>query len=518
MPTMDAMDAPIRRSSVAAAILGIAALLAGPRSAGADDGDAAPPAPPAAPAPWVRPYRGVFVPAPSTSETLTGKLRARHCEPWTHVFDVPEDAVALEVTLENDGGNVDLDLGFGDKEPDEWTVSEDGNEFTEHAAIARASESDWKTGPLFVRVDACGNDAKTDADEISFKLTLKLLRLPKPATLAVGTIAEGATAPESAHRAEFVVEVPAGAGSVRFDLVDAERDLDLYVARGKPAPESDDADVVSKSYRIRETLIVGGPGMELNEGDKLFVSVIDAAEYDMPVRFRLAATAGTGPPSDLPAIPKLPLPSTPRERAFASVVEVIAAGSSGTGTLVSENGLVLTAHHIVDDGQKAGDVTIAFDFDPTDETQDLFLARTVKEDKELDLALLRIVSDVWGRPLPKDYRFPHIRPAAEAALHLAEEVYTVGFGDTGGNGSRNPVTVSRGIVAGFEREKAGLRVKTDAQIVSGTSGGAVLDAWFGFVGVPLFSISGSSGKTRLGYFMPLAELPAEWRKAIDGGK
>ncbi len=505
----------------------------------ADDSGGAPPAPapagPGATSPPVaashrrtespfpaEPYRGVVVPAPSTSVTVRGEVQGRDGDPWTHVFDVPEDVIALEATLETDRGDADLYLAFGEEEPqdDEWTFFGEEGAYREHVRITRSSESDWEPGPLFASVEPGDqNDGLTEASKIAFRLTLTLLRRAPAVPLTLGRMVEAATGPESAHRVDFVLDVPRNVPVVRLDLIDAERDLDVLVATDAHPIDDDEAAWYTTSMRTRETLVVGvrdgaKGGTKLGAPTKLFVSVVDSSEYDSPVRFRLAATPGAGPPSSLPALPRLVVPTDPQDLALASVVEVVFGRSSGSGTIVSAEGLVLTARHVIDDGAKCGEVVVALDLDETRGAEDLFLARCVKEDEDLDLALLRIVSDVWGRPLPEGYRFPFCRPAERGPLRLGEEVFTVGFGETGGSGSRTPVMLSRGVLSGFEREKAGLRAKTDALIVGGSSGGAVFDRDFAFIGVPLFTISGEGGATRLGYFMPLAELAEDWREAI----
>jgi serine protease Do len=227
------------------------------------------------------------------------------------------------------------------------------------------------------------------------------------------------------------------------------------------------------------------------------------------------ASIGVDPPAEALELPALLQPSEPRARAVAAVVEVVVGEGSGSGTIVSADGFVLTALHVV--GERAGgdaEVVIAVNLDPTNITRDLVRARVVRSDEGLDIALLRIVSGLYGQPLPKGYRFPACPVAFDGPPRLGDELVTIGFPEPGGTGTRAPVMFSRGVVSGFERERTGLRIKTDAFVASGSSGGAALDANYRLVGVPVFTMSDSERTALLGFLVPVTELPLEWRTII----
>ncbi len=140
--------------------------------------------------------------------------------------------------------------------------------------------------------------------------------------------------------------------------------------------------------------------------------------------------------------------------------------------------------------------------------------------RELDLAL-RIVGTLDGRPLPAGLRFP-IAPLAPEwsaastgpALARGEPLYGVGFPMTGGSGSLVTVTLTRGIFSWFARERECLLFKTDAGIHSGISGGAVLNGAGQMVGIPCSSLSAANQVGGLGFVLPLALLPKEWRALL----
>jgi S1-C subfamily serine protease len=176
---------------------------------------------------------------------------------------------------------------------------------------------------------------------------------------------------------------------------------------------------------------------------------------------------------------------------------------------------VLTARHVVGDHTGAsGDIAVAIDLDPTRITRDLFHAQVVASDEALDLALLQITSGLYGQALPAGYRFPACPVAFGSPLRLGDALYTVGFAEPGGTGTRSPVLFSQGVVAGFERAPSGTRVKTDAFVASGSSGGAALDASYRLAGVPVFIMNETEGSAEMGFLVAVDDLPAAWQRRI----
>ena len=164
---------------------------------------------------------------------------------------------------------------------------------------------------------------------------------------------------------------------------------------------------------------------------------------------------------------------------------------------------------------ESGDIAVAMNLDPTGMTSDLFRAAVVASDPGLDLALLHVTSGLYGQPIPKGYRFPACPVSFDGLPKLGDELVTIGFPEPGGTGTRSPVMYSRGVVSGFEREKSGLRLKTDAFVASGSSGGAVLDDRFRLVGVPVFTVADSYDTAILGFLVPVMELPKAWQELIS---
>jgi S1-C subfamily serine protease len=342
------------------------------------------------------------------------------------------------------------------------------------------------------------------------------VRLAPPRDAEPGAGIDASTSPAAGHRCDFVVSVPAGAKALRIDLVEAARDLDLLASAEGPPLDADAAEWSADSMLARESLVVADHDDEVPAGGKLWFAVVDPSLYDAPVPFRVVVTAGAEPPAEALVLPALPDPSDPRDRAVAAVVEILVDDGSGSGTIVSKDGHILTARHVVGDRTGAsGDVFVAMDLDTMSMTRDLFRAEVVHSDEKLDVALLAITSGLYGQPLPKDYKFPACPVAFDGMPRLGDELVTIGFPEPAGMGTRAPVMFSKGVVSGFEREHSGVRIKTDAFVASGSSGGAALDAKYRLVGVPVFTMSDSDRTSLLGFLVPVTELPKEWRSLIE---
>lgn len=487
-----------------------------------------PPAPSAAPDPGTAPEaRTAAAKAPERpaaaeiGASVRGEVADSRRAGKLYVFLVPKDAAQVDVTLRGDEGGVRFRAACGAEPPERdadwiWRSNEEGD--AEKLSLARHADHDLRPGPLFVEVRPAEPSGTGEGKEpLRFALRVEATPLAAPRTISAGQAADAETSPRSGHRADFVVDLPEGADCARIDVVEADRDLDLLASATGPAIDDDAAEWTATSMLARESLVLGADSEpRLAPGAKLRFAVIDPSLYDAPVRFRVVVTLGAEPPAEVLALPQVPLPADPRERAIAAVVEVVVGDGSGSGTIVTEGGLVLTARHVVGESRGGGDdpITVALDLDPTRITRELFRAKLVREDAGLDLALLEITSGHYGQPLPAGYRFPACPVAFDGTPRLGDPLVTIGFPEPGGTGSRSPVLFSKGVVSGFEREKSGLRIKTDAFVASGSSGGAALDERYRLVGVPVFTITETEGTAQMGFLVPVTELPRAWRELM----
>lgn len=461
--------------------------------------------------------------APTPAESgkeIHGDVPAARGSARLYTLVVPDDAVQVDVAVTSPDGEVGLRAVSGEATPardDDWTWTAGPEGTRAELALTRHAESALNPGALLVEVRSLAAAGRRGARRlVPFTLRVDVTRLQAPRAVAAGAGVDEATSPGAGHRRDFVLDIPAGVTALRIDLVDAGRDLDLAASSLGPPLGTDDAQWEAATTVARESLIIDrGSQPPLAATGRLWFAVLDPSLYDAPVKFRAVVSSGVAPPAEALALPELPRPADPRELALAAAVEIVGGDGSGSGTIVSSDGLVLTASHVVGDRAQAdAEVVIGMNLDATSITRDLFRARLVRSDERLDVALLRITSGLYGQPLPPGYRFPACPVAPDGVPRLGDELVTIGFPEAGGTGTRAPVMLSRGVVSGFERERGGLRIKTDAFVASGSSGGAALDARYRLVGVPVFTMSDSDRAALLGFLVPVTELPREWRALI----
>ncbi len=170
--------------------------------------------------------------------------------------------------------------------------------------------------------------------------------------------------------------------------------------------------------------------------------------------------------------------SRPRERKTQSL---------GSGVVVSPNGYLLTANHVVED---ADTVKVALTL-PGGERE--FDAKVIGADKATDIAVLKIESST---------NLPAITLGDSDSLEVGDMLLAIG----------NPFgvgqTVTLGIVSGLGRGGFGINgyedfIQTDAAINPGNSGGALVDAEGRLVGINTAIISGSGGFQGVGFAVPI---------------
>jgi hypothetical protein len=137
---------------------------------------------------------------------------------------------------------------------------------------------------------------------------------------------------------------------------------------------------------------------------------------------------------------------------FKRVVRIETSNGSGSGVVVSPDGFVLTAAHVVRGASKP---KVFF----ADETS--VDAEVLRSNGGADLALLRVP----GVKLP-------CLPVADARLAPAADTWIVG--SPGGKALTGSVT--KGIISGYREREGWAVVQTDASINPGNSGGPLLGA------------------------------------------
>jgi len=174
--------------------------------------------------------------------------------------------------------------------------------------------------------------------------------------------------------------------------------------------------------------------------------------------------------------------------------------SLGSGVIISEDGIILTNNHVVQDAEEIK-ITLH------DERE--FEGEIVGTDPQSDLAVVRLKGDVTGiKPLPL---------GDSDALRLGDVVLAIGspFGLS--------QTVTMGIVSAKGRNEVRLVdyenfIQTDAAINPGNSGGALVNLKGELVGINTAIASKSGGYQGIGFAIPSNMAKTIMQSLIDYGK
>jgi S1-C subfamily serine protease len=171
--------------------------------------------------------------------------------------------------------------------------------------------------------------------------------------------------------------------------------------------------------------------------------------------------------------------------------------SSGSGTIISPDGLILTNAHVAAadapglavqyasiGGYGAPSVALRVLMTEREDQPPVprFFAEVVAVDGYLDIAVLRITTDAEGQPV-SGLQLPAVQLGDSDAVRIGDSLSIVGFPGIGGD----TVSVATGDVSGFlEDPKIGQRgwVKTSAIVHFGNSGGLAANSAGELVAVP----------------------------------
>lgn len=203
--------------------------------------------------------------------------------------------------------------------------------------------------------------------------------------------------------------------------------------------------------------------------------------------------------------------ATVRLSAETTDADGVPVSYSGSGSIISADGLILTNAHVAApeaEGlaeQYADDEKILNpeyllvaltkgDDRPADPE---YRARVVEADGHLDAAVIEIYADKDGNELEEGLLLPTMPIGDSDALSTGDDVTVLGFPGISGSGA---VTITKGVISTFiPSEEFGSRseIDTDTRIAPGNSGGAAINndaeiigipsAYFGDSGVPIVS-------------------------------
>jgi S1-C subfamily serine protease len=170
-------------------------------------------------------------------------------------------------------------------------------------------------------------------------------------------------------------------------------------------------------------------------------------------------------------------------QALKSVVELQVGGAQGTGVIVSPEGWIMTAAHVVDG---APEIWVRF-------ANGMELPATLaKTNTQFDVALIR----VQGRAYP-------CSPIRNASMDLAigSDVFAINLSV----GDKAKPTVARGVISGYPELEGRRFIQTDASINPGSSGGPVFAADGTIAGITVAKALGI-GIEGLGFAVPIRDV------------
>ena len=157
------------------------------------------------------------------------------------------------------------------------------------------------------------------------------------------------------------------------------------------------------------------------------------------------------------------------EKVRRSVVRIIGGESSGSGFAIQKGGYILTNFHVIE-FEPSPKIVLP---DNTFETASVIMA-----DKDADLAVVKINKDL-----------PILLMADLKKLESAEELLAIGYplsGDLPGESS-----VKKGLLSARRKDKTGMEyLETDMTLISGMSGGPMVNIFGEVVGINTMGLSG----------------------------
>ena len=180
---------------------------------------------------------------------------------------------------------------------------------------------------------------------------------------------------------------------------------------------------------------------------------------------------------------------------YRSVVQIIAVvemdgelvqGWTGSGTVISDDGLILTNAHVIlsDRYYDVVDLVVSITEEQDRPPEPMFYADVIQADEPLDLAVIKVRSTLDGSPA--NFSALGIDPVPlgnSESLRLGDPIVIIGYPGIGGE----TITLTRGEVSGFTSEEAyGNRafIKTSATIAGGNSGGLASTPQGEIIGIP----------------------------------
>lgn len=176
--------------------------------------------------------------------------------------------------------------------------------------------------------------------------------------------------------------------------------------------------------------------------------------------------------------------------------------STGTGTIIAPDGLIITNAHVVDN---ADTLLVGLLEDLNDPPEYQYIAEVVSFNENMDVALIAIRTDEDGHRVDTAaLNLPYIPITLDPRdVYRGDMIYIFGYPGIGDDylvvTSGSIVSVENGDVDG---ERLPVWYRTDAELAPGNSGGLAVNGNGEFVGIPTVVISEDQTGGRLGVVRP----------------
>ena len=450
---------------------------------------------------------------------FTGSIDVRAAGSQCFLLTLPDDVVALEIELDSELADLDLYANPGEHAGADglsrWRAA--GDEGQELLAVHRLGDEALLGGRVFVCVVYDWEEPPVvggqSLERAPFRLQARAFGARVDAELVPGQPHRDRLDPATGGFRTYAVDVPQGAEALRIDLFEVAGDLDLFAHRGTNLLVSGPGTAEALNPWGAETLLFTSESDPPLRPGRWCVQVENLVDPTERAAFAIVASLAAEAPAVACGLPRLGPPegASALTRALCGVFELFCGPFAGSGTCITRDGWILTNAHVVATGP-GSQVVVCAPLERGLPARESFRGVVEEFDAERDLALVRVTSGFRGEPLPEGFLFPAVPLGDPHRLEMGQALWLAGYPTGGGQKSRVTISLSRGIVSGFERGEHGLLVKTDAEIQGGSSGGAALDAEGLLVGVPTSLVE--SGAGQFGFVQPLDALPPAWRERL----